>query len=194
MRSVTLALAILATTTVASAQPGTSPVLTLAPPPPPPVNSYRAAMLVSDGVTAGLTVSFMSFGLWCLGATFELNTDEKPDDHPSCHLAAASGIGALGTYALGPALVHLGHGRLDRAAASVGLRVGLPAATIALVDTVDMDGGAAGLLILGSVVTAVFIDQTVLTRPEPSRDALALAPVLMPTAGGGGIAGLGGRF
>jgi len=195
MRFVTIALALLATSSAASAQPGVSPVITLSPAPPPPsATSYRTSIAISDGIAGALTASFTVFGLWCFSETFELFTNDKPDSHPSCPIAAASGIGALGTYALGPAAIHLGHGHLDRAAASVGLRVGLPVATIALLDKADIDSDAAGFLFLGSVLAAVLIDQTVLAKPEPVRRPLALAPVLVPTSDGGGIAGIGGRF
>ena len=156
----------------------------------PPV-SYARSIALADGIAAGLSGAFVIFGVICFSATFELFEDEKPDSHPSCPIAVGAGIGAVGTYALVPAAIHLGKGHRDRELASVGLRVGLPIAAGYLAH--QLDDEAAGLGVLGGIGAAVLIDWLVLAQPKDKEAARYVTPTLMPSRGGA-VMGLGGRF
>jgi hypothetical protein len=127
-------------------------------------------------------------------------------------LQTAAFFAGVGAYGLGAPLVHLGHGSGRKAAASLGLRFGLPvggAIVGALLGqvpgirrswdagdglTFNMSELLAVYGFLGGVVAAIVVDDSTVAR-ERRKPAVvsSLQPFFVPGAGGGSFA-LAGRF
>lgn len=123
-------------------------------------------------------------------------------------------LGSLGFtgYAFGAPLVHWLHDQPGKAAASLGLRVGLPLIAVGLVSANSGGRCPDGLAhegddycgrmlrtmeIVGalSMLAASAIDASAVSwEPEVHRQKLALAPLLGWDGAGGGVAGLVGAF
>jgi hypothetical protein len=154
---------------------------------------YRAYLAVADGA---------ALGLW-IGAIATQN--------------AGLGLGGLGLYVLAGPIIHGTHGQGTRAAASVGLRLGLPVVGLfggLLVGAAVCDdsgesdfgclssaaGGAVVGMVVGTisamVVDDVFLGKVELPREQPARlrpRLTALGPVTDPKRGMFGMT-LAGTF
>ncbi len=94
-------------------------------------------------------------------------------------------VSGLGMYAVGPAIVHAAHGEGGKAAASVGLRLGMPLAAI-LTERPE--------LVLGAVLGAIIIDDVALARHDVVKAVapqLAFAPLVDPKTKTGGLSATG---
>lgn len=116
--------------------------------------------------------------------------------------AGAIGWLGVGGYSLGGPILHIGHNRPGRAAASLALRAGLPLAGLMVglqlgddgCGNLDCQTGAVAGLALGAVAAAV-VDATVLARRADSdRPRPALVPTVATAPGGGASIGLAGEF
>jgi hypothetical protein len=112
-------------------------------------------------------------------------------------------VGALGIYALGPAVVHLAHGQPQRAAASAGMRIGFPALGVGIAYALSASCGTrlddagepesdlgciftalflGGVVAVGGTVSAIIIDDAVLgkvARKEVARGpTFGVAPLV----------------
>jgi hypothetical protein len=114
---------------------------------------------------------------------------------------------AVGAFVLGGPTVHLSHGHLGRAAASLGLRAGLPAAVLTLSwkaatlycdqGTTSQDACIGALFLMmtagaSSVTLAAGVDIAVL-----ARDTVEVKPAFVPTVAltkNGGSIGVAGVF
>lgn len=148
------------------------------PPAQPAVASYRGATLTADGVSVGLVVL--------------------------SDLADAESLVWIGisTYVVGAPFVHLTKGRPGRAAASLAMRVGLPALGLVIGDSIPRDcgicGGPPGAVYLGlaaGVVTASALDAIFLAKGDATPPAVhaGWTPVAGPTRDGFAL-GVVGHF
>lgn len=164
---------------------------------------YNDQIAIADGI-AGLAVPFGTLLLAvCFAETFELFSDEKPDNHPTCPIGIGLLVAAVGTYVLAGPIIHLIHERPGPAAASFALRLALPALGIGLaVALTGEDGNAAEKTLAAAFVIAgigapVLIDWFVLARPSPSdpraRARASLRFGALPLRDGAAAA-LGGDF
>lgn len=119
--------------------------------------------------------------------------------------------GFAGWFLASP-IAHAEHAGLGRGAASLVLRVGLPALgllagqssangcwrEVGASDSCEVGAGAGGLLL--GAIAAEIIDVALFARdahaaaPRPSREQAFAEPVVVPAAGGGAVMGLAGRF
>ncbi|MCE9577747.1 MAG: hypothetical protein K8W52_31730 [Deltaproteobacteria bacterium] len=109
--------------------------------------------------------------------------------------------GAVGSLALTPAIIHASHGNYAAAFGSVALRVGLPAAGLAIgagacTDSTDWCLGPPLLGFAAGALTAILVDDLVLARE--SRTVTTGAPRfqvgIAPRADHGMTVSLGGAF
>jgi hypothetical protein len=112
--------------------------------------------------------------------------------YDGCRLSLGLLAGSAGTYALGPAIVHLSEGEPLRAGASLGLRIGLPLLGAAAFP--DSNGDQSGLGFLVGLSGAIAIDWFVLAKKTRTHKR---GPRWTPTAmaaEGGAAVGLAGSF
>lgn len=112
---------------------------------------------------------------------------------------AALFVGSLGAYALGAPLVHLANGEAVRAAASLGLRVGVPTlGFLAIAAAADCHspwcklesaaiGGLVGMLAVSAVDAAVIAHRLQRATPATQARGFSLAPHIDPTSGTYGV-------
>lgn len=112
---------------------------------------------------------------------------------------AALFVSALGAYALGAPLVHLANGEAVRAAASLGLRVGVPTLSfLAFAAAADCHspwcelksagiGGLVGMLAVSAVDAAVIAHRFQRATPAIQARGLSLAPHIDPVSGSYGV-------
>jgi hypothetical protein len=166
--------------------------------------SYVKPMQTCDGIAIGgplLLAGVFVGGQGVLYIYGKVDTTFFPAE--GYVLLGALGASTLGYLGCGPA-THLAHGRVDRAAASLFVRAGLPAAAVALDvallkatarpgEHFGPSGGEAfaGLVsvlaIAGAFTTAFVIDYGLASY------APRVTPAVTPVAGGA-TAGLGGTF
>ena len=160
---------------VTVAPPGLTPVVEL-PAAPPLEPSYRSQTVIADGIAMGLLV-------------IGVKTNNE-----------AIGYLSLGTYAGGAPLVHLAHHRPGRAAASLGLRVGLPILGGILGDKlgnqhrcsgdvcdVDERGVLIALGLLGGMAGAMVIDTAFLAKGDEAPARPSWSPAVTANQHGFGL-------
>jgi len=159
--------------------------------PPPESQSYMRTIAGVDVVAGAAVTTGALLGMICFSNTFY----GEENDHASCPMAVGAFVGGFGVYAIGSPVVHMTRGNPGRALASLALRVGLPAAAIAM--TIDDEADdSSGWLILGTVGGAMLFDWMVLARPglgDSPRPPPSMQPAFTPTRGGATL-GLGGVF
>lgn len=205
MRTVIIAAILLSSTVAAAQAPGQTPLytpdeeLTVAPALRMEKVSYRKQVLLVDGlsVAAMLTGPLLANGDTDAGGRLSM-------------------LGVAG-YVVGAPIVHLAHGRVGAAAASLGLRTALPLAgmmagfklgpnDLACSGAASPDGegghggscegsitGAIGGLLLGTVA-AVTIDAKYLTTYERVRTVPTWSASVNHVRGGGMTFGVNGSF
>jgi hypothetical protein len=155
--------------------------------------TYGSHVAIADGISVGSLLIGSVLGVICFSATFELFSDNKPDDHPTCPLAVLTlGGGVLGYVAASP-IIHGVHGNLPGALAALGLRLGAPVAAYGLMAAAGAED-SAGLPIVAAIVGAMIVDWALLARVErpveaPRRASLRPVPLLSRRAAGLGVAG-----
>ena len=78
--------------------------------------SYGRRIALSDGVAAGLMSTALLSGIYCWADSWTEDSGSA-----SCDLAVGSFFGALGTYALVPAIIHVHEGQPAQALGSIAL-------------------------------------------------------------------------
>ena len=173
----------------ASAQPALTPPSEAAPP-PSSTTSYARSIATADGVAGAMFLGGGLTGIICL--VDSLDFEEDSPSSPLCPLAATLLIGSAATYAIVPAVIHSRHGNAGKAVLSTMLRIGLPAAGLALGQIVDNDD-VSSFGFLGGVGAAVAIDWFALAQDEAPPPRPSFQPTVTPLRGGA-AAGVAGSF
>jgi hypothetical protein len=150
---------------LAVAPPGLTPVVEL-PAGPPLEPSYRRQTVIADGIAMGLLV-------------IGIRTNNE-----------AVGYMSLGTYAGAAPLVHLAHHRPGHAAASLGLRVGLPILGGILGDKLGRGSRCSGDVcvdesdefmafgVLGGIAAAMVLDTSLLAKEDEAPAPAGWSPAI----------------
>lgn len=173
----------------ASAQPALTPPRELSPSPAP--TSYARSIATADGVAGAMFLGGGLIGMICLVDSIDSIDSEDSGGSATCPVAAILLIGSAATYALVPGVIHARHGNAGKAVLSTVLRIGLPAAGIALGETLENEE-ISSFGFLGGVGAAVAIDWFGLAHDEPPPPA-TFQPTLVPLRGGA-AAGVAGSF
>jgi hypothetical protein len=107
-------------------------------------------------------------------------------------VALGSLVLAGATFTLASPIIHIAHERPVAALGAFALRAVLPAGVLLLsVESADPASAAAGLLFVGSLVTAMFVDWFVLAVPGESErrepHTVAWQPSVLALRGGAGL-------
>jgi hypothetical protein len=157
---------------------------------PQPARSYARKIILADGIAVSIFATGAALGMVCFWQTFELFSDEKPDSHWSCPVAAIGAIGGLAAFAFVPAVIHGHHGRGDHALLSIALRIGMPLSVGALTLSVAEDAPAVSAIVVpSSFIGAAILDYVFLARTRADEAAPAARLALQPYASreGGGL-------
>lgn len=129
-----------------------------------------------------------------MGVSFAASEAARSSTGPAALL-----VGSLGAYALGAPLVHLLNGEAGRAAASLGLRVGVPTLSfLAIAAAADCHnpwckldsaaiGGLVGMLAVSAVDAAVIAHRFQRATPATQARGFSLAPHIDPNSGTYGV-------
>jgi hypothetical protein len=131
-----------------------------------------------QGAIADITAGALMFGAistfkLCWGTSYAQRSCDNTG--PALML-----LGSLGTYALGAPVIHVAHGRVDKAALSFGLRA---APWVAAVPLGSADSGATAPVLIGGMLAAIVIDHAVLAHEPIEEPVVRVSPMIDPGRG-----------
>lgn len=155
--------------------------------------SYGKQIATADGATGALLVVTGIMGFACVVGSIDRYDDgEDNNSRAICAVALGSLVLTGATFTLASPIIHLVHERPGAAFGAFALRAVLPAGVLLVsAESRDPASAVAGLLFVGSLVTAMFVDWFVLAvpgKPEAREPhTVAWQPSVLALRGGAGL-------